>query len=1507
VEPQSDHIRRKSTKKKVARGFLYLVASLIVLFGLLYGLFKIPAVQTFAARKAAAVLSKRLNTTITVESIHIGGFLNIIVNGLSIDDLHKNKILDARQIRLNIGKIKTKEHVLELKRIVLDGCDIALRRYLGDSVMNIQSIIDHLSSADTVSPVSGAPWRIKCAGITMKDCHFVLQDQVTMRAPDTLHAIDFANLDISMLNLKVSDLRITGDTIFGKVNSLSFRDHSGFELNSFAGDARVSPGGIIVDNLAFVTNHSSVDLDLAFLYDDYSAFGDFLNRITIRAAIRPSEVDMGDIAYFTTALNGMNNSLNLEGEVNGPVSNMKLRDFSFHFGGSTFFRGDIAMNGLPDITETFVQMRIDEMSTNVDDIIRFKLPGGAGNHVSIPEALAVLGNVRVNGTFTGFYDDFVSNGTFHTDVGTLTTDILLKNDRKKHDVEYSGRLKTHDFNVAKVAGLKEYLGLLDMAANITGHGLNDKTIDVKLDATVDSLMYLNHKYQQIIVQGEYTKKKFNGLLKIDDPNIALDFSGLVDFNRRVPQFNFVAGVRHAMLNELGISKRDSVTSLSFNLDMKVTGSTFDSIQGSAKMSQVVYIENGTAYRLNDLDVTMTDVDTLRRRLALRSDYLDLLLDGEIYPSDLPHSFAAWLSRYTDKLPLALPDSACVLHRQNFTFTVDLKNTGDLTTLFAPFIQVAPGTHLSGTYSSAYGNLDFTLHSPKVVYGGIKLDDYYVEGHSTDFLDITTGASRIWLKQPSSRDTLSLGIDAFKIGTRLAGDTVLFGLFWNDTLAGDHNTGRIEGMLSLTDYPRLTATITSGVMLINDSAWSITPENRITVDSTALTVSNLSFKGQKAGLVINGAVSDNPSDHIMLQCHDLDIAYFDPFIRDLGFDIRGFINGQVNVSELFHHPDITGKLLVDDFNLNGEHLGDLSLNTGWDKDNARLMVNADILYHGSDTIVKTMTLNGSYYSQDPDHAFDLTATFYNYKLHTLYPFFSSFLDTLNGYATGTLFLTGSRTSPQLTGSVKVRRTEFRINFLNTLYSISDNVEFGPGYIGFDNMTLYDTAGHMAKVNGKIYHKLFQDLRLDLEVTPFDFIGMSNTAAQSPLFYGVAVATGTARITGPVDDILLDVKARTDKGTRAYIPISYAADVSDNDYIHFVTNRPDTTQSRESVQLLPVVTASGFALNFDLNVTDDASIQIFLPMQMGNIRVSGDGLVKLGLNSKGDFTINGIYTMNDGSFLFSMKNLINRTFSILGGSTIAWTGDLYDARVNIRATYQVRPKLGGLPTLTGDTSLYDQRVPVDCIIRLTGNLFNPDIRFSLDMPDASDEVKSLVYNAIDTTNEVLMTQQMISLLVLNSFSFSTTGGSVASSMGLSTYDIIANQLSNWLSQISEQFDIGVNYKKGTTLTPEQVELALSTQLFNDRVYINSAFGVGTYGSSAGQASQLVGDVLIEVKITPDGRFRGRAYNKTNTGNLLNDNTPYTQGVGLSYSKDFNNFGDLFHRKRKKTANIIPPVMY
>lgn len=80
------------------------------------------------------------------------------------------------------------------------------------------------------------------------------------------------------------------------------------------------------------------------------------------------------------------------------------------------------MNGLPEIEETFVHLKINELVTDADDIQSLTIPGEeAGNSFHLPEELKRLGSIRVKGKFTGFYNDFVSNATFQTDAGSVST------------------------------------------------------------------------------------------------------------------------------------------------------------------------------------------------------------------------------------------------------------------------------------------------------------------------------------------------------------------------------------------------------------------------------------------------------------------------------------------------------------------------------------------------------------------------------------------------------------------------------------------------------------------------------------------------------------------------------------------------------------------------------------------------------------------------------------------------------------------------------------------------------------------------------------------------------------------------------------------------------------------------------------------------------------------------------------------------------------------------------
>jgi hypothetical protein len=152
-----------------------------------------------------------------------------------------------------------------------------------------------------------------------------------------------------------------------------------------------------------------------------------------------------------------------------------------------------------------------------------------------------------------------------------------------------------------------------------------------------------------------------------------------------------------------------------------------------------------------------------------------------------------------------------------------------------------------------------------------------------------------------------------------------------------------------------------------------------------------------------------------------------------------------------------------------------------------------------------------------------------------------------------------------------------------------------------------------------------------------------------------------------------------------------------------------------------------------------------------------------------------------------------------------------------------------------------------------------------------------------------------------SFSYTGASNVT-LGSSYLNVISNQLSGWLSQISKDFDIGLNYKPGDKITSNELEVALSTQLFDDRVIIEGNLGMISNSSSSQAASNIVGDVDVSFKITDDGRWRLKAFNHSNTSSTNNitsyDNyAPYTQGVGISFRKEFDKLSEIFRSKKSK----------
>jgi hypothetical protein len=142
---------------------------------------------------------------------------------------------------------------------------------------------------------------------------------------------------------------------------------------------------------------------------------------------------------------------------------------------------------------------------------------------------------------------------------------------------------------------------------------------------------------------------------------------------------------------------------------------------------------------------------------------------------------------------------------------------------------------------------------------------------------------------------------------------------------------------------------------------------------------------------------------------------------------------------------------------------------------------------------------------------------------------------------------------------------------------------------------------------------------------------------------------------------------------------------------------------------------------------------------------------------------------------------------------------------------------------------------------------------------------------------------------------SGRNTAYAAGIATgTELLSNQLNRFLSQISKNFDIGVNYRKGDEISSDEVEVAFSTQILNDRVTLNGNMDMGgtQQTTSIDNTNNIAGDFDVDIKITE--KFHVKTFNRSND-NLLLYTSPYTQGVGVMYREDFNSIGELLRRYR------------
>lgn len=1438
-------------------------------------------VQTFLGRVVANSMAKRLDTEVKIERISIDFFNKAYLEGFTLYDQEGDTLIHARSVDLGVLYLGPRNARYRFSSLKLENADFRLKQ-IAPNRTNIDFITEYFSSEDTTS--SESRLNLKAGEISLYNCHFSYKDPFDTSAQAKL---DFTDLDIMNIDGQMRDFQFQADSMITQIESFSFNDKSGFQISEIAGQIKLGPKGIFTENLSVQTESSSIAGDVALLHDNWKGFGEFTSSIEWEALFEESVVNIGDIGYFAKELEYASASVVIEGHIQGPIANLKGRDMEINAGSRTTLKGKFDIIGLPDAENAFLDLQIRDLETDYNDIVQIgnRVFGNQAIEERVPKELKNAGNIQFTGDFTGFPQDFVAFGTLNTAAGILDIDLNLKADSVGEGITYKGNAAALAFDFGKLLELKN-LGKITADLELTAYSRGELE-SANLDGKISSLNFKGYRYQNIFLNGDVASNLFSGQLESDDPNLNFIFDGAVDFSGKTPLMDFYAEVYNFDLSALNLLQSEEPISFSTIVRLNAEGDSPNTFNGSITANDSYLCRGDSVVYLESLALNALG-DRSNRKISFTSSAADLTITGAFDTDALPASFKGLIGEVVPSLVNAPPVST----KEKFTFSMNYKAPNEITGMLVPGLVISPNTTIYGEYDSGDRNFGLFVRSPDIQY-----KDYEVRGVTIDFGKISEVVkSKIFFDSFQYKD---LTLENFDADFEAYNDLVELGLGWFNR---DKSTeADLEFTLDLYDKNTMQLKIKPGYIGRERAIWEIKNEAILEIDTTSFCMDTLLIEHNRQKFLTYGCISENPADKAYLEVEAFDLTSVDTLLGGVLESVSGRVNLRASIADFYKKQIVLADGFISNLTYEEYELGDITLSSTYSGKNEDLDLEASLNFKDQELL----KFKGGY-NVSSENPLSGQISLNGVNLKVLNAFDIPEVNEYSGTASGKIAVTGDFNQPVLDGYIDFDQATFRVEYLNTYFTFSDRVRVEEDWFGIDYKPIYDSRGNKGFIVASAFHNNFSGWSYDISADVDDFFLLNTTRKLNNMYYGTAYGSGTLQLGGYDGFLEINVDAKTSKGTVIKLPLDEAEEVTLENFVYFVSDKEENMTEEREADL------SGVELRLNVDATPDAEVQLIFDEKAGDIiRGSGQGRLTFEIAESGEFLMFGRYEIAQGDYLFTLQNLINKRFQIRQGGVIGWYGDPYQADIDITASYSLRTPL--YPIMIENRDNYRGREDVNVILHLEDKLLNPIISFDIELPQTTETERVQLASILNSTQQ--LNQQVFALLILNKFlpvtaAENTQNTSAVGGLGsATTSDFVSNQISSWLSQISQDFDIGVNYRPGDQISNQEIAVALSTQLFNERLYVRGNFGV-TSASEAqytqGQ-SGFLGDFLVEYMLTEEGKIRLKVFNETNPYEVFSTSSSiYTQGVGLVYQEDFDTLdeffrevGNLFSKDEARTA--------
>lgn len=1494
---------------------IMLLAAAVLVPASLYVALSMPAVQQKLTAVAEKQLSQLLNADVEIEHIDIAPFNRLTAKGVTINDSLSNHIASVRQIGVGISISRLFKQKLVFNYAEIIGLDARLRRATPESPLNIQPIIDALKPRDTSKPKSPVNFRVNAVIIRNSAVSYDIESvaaDTTRFNPAHIHIRDI-RADIELPVIKNDNFKVL-------IHRLSFAEASGFNLKRMEGRLHLTPDSLIAENFKIELPKSLLSINnqklaIGALKNNPQAWKSLPVNIEI---LQGSHLYLPDFAFILPALKSIPHSVSLNAQLHGSPDNLTIAAltaeasniFSLHTSGTLsglFSDFENAAIKLPDIS----------LQANCRDLVPIsdRLTTISAN---LRTALINAGTLNLTADLSGSPKKADLSALLRGEFGTVSTDLSVSR-LSAANTTFKGSLKTDCRNLSPIlSSFNKTLALLETIAATADFNLNLKgknNLTGSIDADVSDLIFRNVAYHNLLLSANVNGHDYSGNLSIDNPGVALDLMAEASLDPDFKTLDFNIKARDVNLAALNLLPATNGHLISMEGNGQLSWPDIDHINGSVILQNLAYLDaEGKGPKIDVLSIMAKSSDSYNT-LRIVSDPVDVNIHGDYAVSEIPHVcksiFAKVFPAFADS-ETSESQFACK-RPNNLNLDISIKDLEQFGQLIKLPVKIVHPIDITGDINGEQQLINLRIDAPYLQKGNSIVEGTSIragfDGAHPD------GRANIYAttQMPTKKGMLTASLSSF--GTNGQLDTQLS---WNIV-----NPHLYNGALSFStrfsrpeSNPQLSTdiVINPGKIVINDTTWTVDPSN-ILIENKHIAVNN--FKGGRNGqyIKINGVASDNPDDMLKLTLHNMDLDYV---FETLGIEnamFGGRATGDFIVRDVFTSAPVafTPELDVQNLKYNHSVLGNAKIQSGWDAKTKA--VNIDALIIQPQGKEKTRLYGKIMPMAD---SLDLNFDARRIPVGFLQHFMKAFATKVTGYASGKARLWGTFKLVDMVGDIYGEDIAITLGFTNTTYTTTDSVHLSPGRIDLNNLTIHDKFNNTATLNGWLTHTFFKEPHFEFNITNAQGLLVYDISeTTNARWYGTVFGNGGASVAGRPGFVSIGVNVATAPNSNFSFVLSDAKEAADYNFITF-RDRDQTKKALANIDLQtpqPVQelkrrlannsdedVSSIYNMNIAVDVNNYALINLVMdPVGGDKISARGNGNLRLAYNSANDdLRMFGKYTLSRGNYNFTLQDIIIKDFSIRDGSSITFHGDPYAAQLDIAAAYSLNANLSDLDeSFLEDKELNRTNVPVRAILKVDGDVRAPEISFDLEFPTLSSDTYRKVKSIISTDD--MMNRQIIYLLSLNRFYtpdyMSATKGNELVSVASST---ISSQLSNILGQISDNWNISPNFRSDRgDFTDLEVDLALSSQLLNNRLLLNGNFG---YRDKALNNNSFIGDFDIEYLLNRAGTIRLKAYNRYNDRNYYVKSALTTQGVGVVFKRDFDSFSSFlrpFLRKRKSEA--------